>query len=247
MAKSKKYYWLKLKNDFFKRHDVRIVEAMPNGKDYVLFYLKLLVESVSHDGMLRFSDTIPYNEDMLATITNTNVDIVRSAIKVFTELSLMETMDDQTIYMVEVNKMTGSETEWAEKKRIQRQSKGTLSLKSPDEVRQEKETELEKEKEQETKELVIYYQKNISGNMSPIVAEALIDWLNTFDSEMIKEAINKGAKANKHNWNYIHAILNNWESEGKKSLMDLEEKSPQLNSGMSKAEMEEAVRNAWGE
>ena len=38
----KKYYWLKLKKDFFKRHDIQIIENMPNGKDYVLFYLKLL-------------------------------------------------------------------------------------------------------------------------------------------------------------------------------------------------------------
>ena len=34
-----KFYWLKLKRDFFKRHDIQIIEAMPNGKDYVLFYL----------------------------------------------------------------------------------------------------------------------------------------------------------------------------------------------------------------
>ena len=107
MAESK-YYWLKLKRDFFKRHDIQIIEAMPNGKDYILFYLKLLCESVDHDGNLRFSDQIPYNEDMLATITNTNVDIVRSAIKIFSELNMLEILDDGTYYMNEVTKMLGS-------------------------------------------------------------------------------------------------------------------------------------------
>ena len=102
-----KFYWLKLKNDFFKRHDIRIVEDMPNGKDYILFYLKMLVESVSHDGELRFSDTIPYNEQMLCTITNTNIDIVRAAMKIFTELGMIEILDNQTIYMTEVHKMIG--------------------------------------------------------------------------------------------------------------------------------------------
>jgi hypothetical protein len=43
----KRYYWLKLKRDFFKRHDIKIIEAMPNGKDYVLFYLKLLVVGIN--------------------------------------------------------------------------------------------------------------------------------------------------------------------------------------------------------
>lgn len=104
----KKYYWLKLKRDFFKRHDIQIIEAMPNGKDYVLFYLKLLCESVDHEGYLRFSENIPYNEDMLATITHTNIDIVRSAVKIFSELEMMEVMDDDTLYMTEVEKMIGS-------------------------------------------------------------------------------------------------------------------------------------------
>ncbi len=40
--KDKKYYWLKLKRDFFKRHDISIIEDMPNGKDY-LFVLYEIV------------------------------------------------------------------------------------------------------------------------------------------------------------------------------------------------------------
>lgn len=157
-----KYYWLKLKRDFFKRHDIRIIEAMPNGKDYILFYLKLLCESVDHDGNLRFSDQIPYNEDMLATITNTNVDIVRSAIKIFTQLEMMEILDDGTYYMNEVQKMIGSETEWAEKKRIYRENQKKIGLiednvsDKKDDVRQEIEKEkdieidIEKEKRERT-------------------------------------------------------------------------------------------------
>lgn len=103
-----KYYWLKLRRDFFKRHDIQIVEDMPNGKDYILFYLKLLCESVDHEGNLRFSDTIPYSLEMLATITKTNVDIVRAAVEIFTSLDMMEVLDDGTIYMTEVSGMIGS-------------------------------------------------------------------------------------------------------------------------------------------
>lgn len=118
----KRYYWLKLKKDFFKQHEIVIVEGMPNGKDYILFYLKLLVESVSHEGLLRFSDTIPYNDTMLANLTNTNIDIVRSAMKIFKELNMIEVLDDATIFMLETQKLIGSETKWAEKKRIQREN-----------------------------------------------------------------------------------------------------------------------------
>ena len=149
----KKYYWLKLKRDFFKRHDIRIIEEMPNGKEYLLFYLKLLVESIDHEGELRFSDTIPYNEQMLSVITNTNVDIVRSALKLFADgLKLIEIKDDKTIYMEEVEKMIGSESWSADRVRRYREKQKLLQCNTDvtscnEEIEIEKEIDKDKEKE----------------------------------------------------------------------------------------------------
>ena len=149
----KKFYWLKLKRDFFKRHDIRIIEEMPNGKEYILFYLKLLLESIDHEGTLRFSDTVPYNEQMLSVITNTNIDVVKSAMKMFIELNMIEIFDDQTIYMAEVEKLIGSETKWAEKKRIQRAKEDNVLLLSsncPTEIEKEKDIDKELDKDTDT-------------------------------------------------------------------------------------------------
>ena len=154
---SKKYYWLKLDRNFFKRHDIRIVETMPNGKDYILFYLKLLCESTSHEGCLRFSDTIPYNDDMLATVTNTNIDVVRSAIKIFRELHMLDILDDGTIYMQEVAKLVGSETGKARRMRTYRNEQKMLTgSNEPNcslekEIEKEKDIDIEIDKEKEKK------------------------------------------------------------------------------------------------
>lgn len=142
----KKYYWLKLKRDFFKRHDIRIIEEMPNGKDYILFYLKLLLESIDHEGELRFSDTIPYNEQMLSVITNTNIDIVRAAMKMFVELQMVDIFDDKTIFMNEVQRMIGSETKGAERVRKHRENKKALHCNT---IPEKCNTEIEKEKDTE--------------------------------------------------------------------------------------------------
>ena len=169
MAEAKKFYWLKLKRDFFKRHDIRIIEEMENGKDYILFYLKMLLESIDHEGELRFSETIPYNEKMLSVITNTNIDIVRSAMKVFVDLNMVEVLDDNTIYMAEVKKLTGCETEYAKKKREYRQKlleakqNEDISETKKDNVRQEieKEKELELKKDNKIyKDIVDYLNQN---------------------------------------------------------------------------------------
>lgn len=140
-----RFFWLKLKRDFFKRHDVRIIEAMPNGKDYVLFYLKLMVESIDHDGELRFSDSIPYTEQMLATVTDTNVDVVRSAIKIFESLGIVEIWEDKTLYLKEVKGLVGSQTAGAERRQIQRlnQAEKLEGRQKGDICHPEKELELE--------------------------------------------------------------------------------------------------------
>ena len=148
-----KYFWLRMNKDFFKRHDIRIIESQPNGKDYIIFYLKLLCESTSHEGYLRFSETIPYNENMLATITNTNIDIVRNAIKIFTELQMMQLLDDGTYYFNQVEKMIGSETGQTIRKREAREQKkyelGNSVVNLTLDIEKEKDIEIDKDIEKE--------------------------------------------------------------------------------------------------
>ena len=188
---SKKYYWLKLQKDFFKRHDIRIVESMPNGKDYVIFYLKLLCESTSHEGALRFNKEIPYNDEMLATITNTNIDIVRSAIKLFSNLKMMEMLDDGTLFMNQVAEMIGSETGSARRKREYRENVkqiGTMSQNCPLEL--EKDIELEKESEKEKDK-----EKESEKDKKIQLLSLQESWFTTFWKEYPKKVDKKNTKA----------------------------------------------------
>ena len=219
MMAEKKYYWLKLQKDFFKRHDIRIIESMTNGKDYILFYLKLLVESVSHEGLLRFSDTIPYNEEMLSTITDTNVDIVRSAMKAFQELHMIEILEDETIFMSEVEKMIGSETDAhiREQNRIRQQRyrdnkklemlentqknetseteealhNVTVTLHRNAEIELDKEKEIEKELDKE-KRVNISYQQIADTYNSICVSFPRLTTLSDNRKKAIKARINSG-------------------------------------------------------
>lgn len=99
------YSWIKLNKDFFKSAEIQLLESQPNGKEYCLFYLKLMCESIEHNGELRFNELIPYDDQMLATITNTNIDIVRNACIVLNNLKLIDILSDGTLYISEVNKL----------------------------------------------------------------------------------------------------------------------------------------------
>ena len=173
-----KFYWFKLKEDFFKRHDIKIIKSMPNGKDYVIFYLQLLCESLSHNGKLRFNEEVPYNEEMLAVITDTNIDTVRSAMRLFEQLKIIEIMDDKTIYMTKLQSMIGSTTIGAEKKKLQREKSlellggGQKVDKCPPEI------ELDIEKEIENRNIISKQVSNLKekdNNTRACDYETLLD------------------------------------------------------------------------
>lgn len=187
MADNKKYYWLKLEKNFFKRHDIRIVESMQNGKDYILLYIKLLLESIDHEGLLRFNENIPYNESMIATITDTNVDIVKSGLKIFRELNLLTVSEDMTIIMNQTNQMLGAETDFAIKKREYREKQKQLkdiSKTKKDNVRQEIEKdielEIEKDIERESKKKIKESENGPSSISRPSLTRPSISDISDF-------------------------------------------------------------------
>lgn len=117
----KRYYWLKLKKDFFHQHQLKVLKTLPNGRLYALIYLELLAESTSHNGELRYSKTLPYDVVTLAAVIDEDKDNVQAAIEVLCKLELMEILDDGTIYLREIQRLIGSESGSAERKRLQRE------------------------------------------------------------------------------------------------------------------------------
>ena len=181
MAEAKKYFWLRLKRDFFKRHDIQIIESYPNGKEYVLFYLKLLCESVDHEGNLRFSEDVPYTVEMLASITGTEKSVAEDAFKELVSLKLLEVKEDGTLFLPKVTEMIGFETEWAKKKREYRDNPRTNVGQSEDTERTnrgQKKTLSDKSKRKS---------KSNSKNNKDIYGEAKNVLLTTEEYQKIKD------------------------------------------------------------
>lgn len=130
MKEDKKFYWLKLKTDFFNTTEIKIMKSLPNGKDYIILLLQLRLLSINNDGLLQYNEYIPYDLNALASLTDTNVDIVRTGIKIFEEMKLLSILDDGTFFMQKINELVGSESKWAKYKRQERnlQNADELSL-----------------------------------------------------------------------------------------------------------------------
>lgn len=104
----RKFYWLKLKKDFFQQYQIKVLKSLPNGRLYALIYLELMAESTSHSGELRFSQMLPYDTVTLSVVIDEDKDNVEKAIETLINLELVEILDDGTIYLNEVQKLIGS-------------------------------------------------------------------------------------------------------------------------------------------
>lgn len=126
-------YWLKLKEDWFDDDAIKWLEEQPNGKEYVLFYLKLMLKSIKKKGILIRNVGeiyIPYVPETLAELTRTDVDTVVVAMELLKKIGLVKILEDGAIYIEQVENMTGTITVGAEKKVIQRANKNIQKLDS---------------------------------------------------------------------------------------------------------------------
>ena len=127
-----KFYWLKLKRDFFKRHDIHCINGMDNGREILLFYIKLMIESVDHEGTLRFSKDKPYTNGILAGVTDTPQNIVELAMNTLIDLGLVEIAEDKTIILPKVIEMidSASDTDNARRQRRFREAQKEQALRN---------------------------------------------------------------------------------------------------------------------
>lgn len=156
MADNKKYYYLKLKENFFESDEAIILESMPDGYIYSNILLKLYLRSLKNDGLLMFNNLIPYNAQMLATITRHQVGTIEKAIQIFRDLQLIEILDNGAIYMTNIQNFVGKSSTEADRIRklrteknsgVQMLYKCTPEIEIEIEKKKEKERELDKEKE----------------------------------------------------------------------------------------------------
>lgn len=123
MSTNKRYYWLKLQESFFDDDTIDFIESQESGEKYVLFYLKLCLKALKNEGkLIRYVGEmlLPYDDVGLAKLTRTDVDVVRSALALFTNIGLIKKLETGEIFLTQLNEMVGTETDKAKYMRQKR-------------------------------------------------------------------------------------------------------------------------------
>lgn len=163
MANEEKYYYLKLKDNFFDSDEMIVLENMKDGYLYCNILMKLYLRSLKNGGKLMLNDRIPYSSATLSSVVRHPEGVVVLAIKAFQELGLIEILDTGAIYMLDLQTYIGRSSTEADRKRAYRdriesekhhiqQITDKCPDKSPDKNPPKKEIEKERKKEIEKKD-----------------------------------------------------------------------------------------------
>lgn len=242
-TENKRFYWIKLRENFFQQETIDWLMEQENGSAYIVLYLKMCLLTANTSGELirTIGDmTIPYEPKKISQKTGFDIDTVNVALSLFKHLGLIEETQGGIPVMPEVKNMVGSESESAARVRKYRKKKKALqsngdvtkkALQSNVEIRDKSIEYRDKENREESvdveskkketgasddglKDVITAYRKNIYPMPGEMDLEKLKAMIEDFGSDAVIKAIDRAVTRNKRSLAYIHGILKSWQAGG---------------------------------
>lgn len=236
----KRYYWLKLQEDFFSCPQIKKLRRIAGGDTFTIIYLKMQLLSVKSGGVIEYQGIEPSFEEELSLILDEDLDNVKVTVTFLASQGLIEQSDDRRFLLTQAAKNIGTECESAARMRAFRQSRAlpTSHCDADVQVCDKKVTldidrDIEKDKEKEPPippeageaaalgKCADFYQQNI-GTLAPSTYQQIQEWLKVLPAEVIILAMKAAVDNGKRNWAYIKAILKRCEDTGIRSRIDWE-------------------------
>lgn len=170
---AKKYYWLKLKDDFFQQKEIKKLRKIAGGDTYTIIYLKMQLLSIKNEGKLYFEEIEDDFAAELALEMDEDIENVRITILFLEKHGLLEYSEINEYTLLAAIASIGNETESAERVRRHRGKQKALQCnanvttsnplvtKSNTEKEKEKETETETDIENDVVEIFNQYNLDI--------------------------------------------------------------------------------------
>lgn len=146
MADTKKYYWLKLKDDFFRDKRIKKLRRIAGGDTYTVIYLKMQLLSIKNNGVLVYEGIEDNFAEELALELDEDIENIKVTLAFLQGNGMIEETKPDHFLMTETIKCIGSESASAERVRKHRERKAQKALQCNTEVTISN-TEIEKEKD----------------------------------------------------------------------------------------------------
>ncbi|ARJ84805.1 TPA_asm: DnaD domain protein [Listeria monocytogenes] len=245
--------WIKLSVNMFDDEKIKLLEKMPEGNQMLIVWIRLLALAgkTNDKGRIYLNENVPYTEDMLATLFNRDVGIIRVTLHTLQSFGMIQKTENGLIEIENWEKhqnVDGMERVREQtRKRVEKHreamrqnriasgdSKGNkeCNVTSSVTVTQSNAIDIDKELDKDinnnNSELNFkdFWEQNGFGMMLPVELEKLLAWVDDFagNREIVMKALEVTSEqgANKRNYAYVNKILKNWESRGFKTIADVD-------------------------
>lgn len=235
----KRYYWIKLKTDFFDLPTIDWLLSQKNGCEYIVLYQMLCLKTANNNGMMANGIgemLIPYDVEKIVRDTKYfDFDTVTVALELFKKLGLVYKAENDVLHITGIEEMVGasSNDEHTRKLNAERQKRFrerhkktdntvTVTLKSNTEIdiEKDKEIDIEKDKDKEKKETFVSIVDSYTDNHE--LKASLNDFIEMrkkmkgFTTRALKLALNELDKIAIDDLTKIdvvnQSVMNSWKS-----------------------------------
>lgn len=124
MSENKRYFWLRLYDDFFTSKRIKKLRALAGGDTYTIIYLKMQLKAIKDDGYLYFDNIMNDFAEELALDIDESADDVRVTIQYLMSVGLLECSENgEQYFLTYLPNLIGSETASTQRSRDCRKRK----------------------------------------------------------------------------------------------------------------------------
>ena len=227
---NRRYYWLQLKEDFFKTKEMKLMRKLPGGEEITIIYLKIMLVSLADEGKIYFEGLADDLAEELSLLIDEDPEAIRMALMFLTKKKLLTTSDNYQFKLEQVPEMIGSETASARRVRKHREIQKTLQC-NADVTKCNGDIEIDIDKDIEIDNNRFFASSTLSKNLKQSGIrinekqhQQLLDYvgLDGMSFEMLNHAIDLTSEISQPSFKYLKAILENWKKEGFTSLEEVE-------------------------
>lgn len=233
---NKKFYWIKLKTDFFNQDTIDFLLSQKNGCEYIVLYQMLCLKTANNGGKLTTNVgeiIIPYDIDKIVRDCKYfDTDTVMVALELFKKLNLIYQEEDKILKITDFDEMVGSECssakrvrEWREKKKVlQCNNNVTQEIEIRDKSI-DKDIDLDKDIDINNNNYN-KYNEFVTKNwqtLTPFEYETLKNYCSSRGEDIVILAIQEAIKNKKKTLKYVEGILKNWKNNNLNTIEEIEE------------------------
>lgn len=215
---------------------------MPGGKDMIIVYQMLMLESLATDSVIYYEGMLPTLEKELAVRLDVKEEDIQMTLAYFKNVGLAQVDDSNNAEMLQVPALIEQETDWARYKREQRKA---LKLDNVQRVSNDCPTELEldiekdidiereieKEQEKDVRSTYKMFEDEYGRLLSSSQSETVLKLLEENSADLVQEALKRSVlngktKRGTLNLAYIEGILRNWQLDNVQSVSGIRKPKP---------------------